>query len=155
MFSDDDNKPRILVDAVGCPVVDVAISLAKRHKMSCVLFCDTSHEFDKIGASTIVVDQGADSADFALANYIRNGDIVVTQDYGLAAMALAKKAYVFNQNGQQYTDDNIDMLLSVRYEKSKQRRMTGRGSRIPKRTQDQDKAFYELLNTHISRRDIS
>lgn len=154
MFADDDKKPRILVDADGCPVVDAAISLAKKYQLSCVLFCDTSHEFEKIGARTIVVDQGADSADFALANHIRHGDIVITQDYGLAAMALAKKANVFNQNGQQYTNDNIDMLLSVRYERRKQRRMNGRGTRIPKRTQEQDKAFYQSLHLHISERDI-
>ena len=154
MAGDEDNKPRILVDADGCPVVDAAISLAARHQLSCVLFCDTSHELEKIGAKTIVVDQGADSADFALANHIRHGDIVVTQDYGLAAMALAKKACVFNQDGRQYTADNIDMLLNVRYERSKQRRKTGRGSRIPKRTQEQNKSFYQSLHGHICQRDI-
>ena len=152
MCETDDVKPRILVDADGCPVVDAAISLAKMNQLTCVLFCDTSHEFNKIGAMTIVVDQGADSADFALANHIRQGDIVITQDYGLAAMSLAKKASVFNQNGQQYTDDNIDMLLGVRYERRKQRRMNGRGSRIPKRTREQDVAFYQSIQAHISQR---
>ncbi|MEG2679670.1 MAG: DUF188 domain-containing protein, partial [Oscillospiraceae bacterium] len=87
---------RILVDADGCPVVDSTISLATAHKIECLLLCDTSHVFEKAGAKTLTFSQGADSVDFALVNLIQPGDLVVTQDYGLAAMCLARNAVVLN-----------------------------------------------------------
>ena len=94
---------RILVDADGCPVVDSTIALAKAHKIECLLLCDTSHVFERSGAKTLTFSKGADSVDFALVNLIQTGDIVVTQDYGLAAMCLARNAVVLNQDGMEYT----------------------------------------------------
>ena len=72
---------RILIDADGCPVVDMAVCMARQHNIECLLLCDTSHEFRKEGATTITVSKGADSVDFVLMNLLRKGDIVVTQDY--------------------------------------------------------------------------
>ena len=83
---------RILIDADGCPVVDIAVQTAKENCIECIILCDTSHVFEKEGAATVTVSKGADSVDFALVNMIQPGDIVVTQDYGLAAMCLARKA---------------------------------------------------------------
>ncbi|MEG2139014.1 MAG: DUF188 domain-containing protein, partial [Oscillospiraceae bacterium] len=105
---------RILVDADGCPVVDSTIALAAAHKIQCLLLCDTSHVFEKAGAKTLTFSQGADSVDFVLVNLIQPGDLVVTQDYGLAAMCLARNAVVLNQDGMEYTANNIDALLLQR-----------------------------------------
>ena len=79
---------RILIDADGCPVTKAAIKIADKHNIEAVIFCDTSHIFDYPGIKVITVGKGADSADFALVNSIEANDIIVTQDYGLAAMAL-------------------------------------------------------------------
>ena len=90
---------KILIDADGCPVTKLAVKLATERGISAIIVCDTSHEFSIDGAETITVSKGADSADFALVNKAENGDIIITQDYGLAAMALAKRANVITQNG--------------------------------------------------------
>ena len=107
----------ILIDADGCPVVDLTLQIAKRFDAPVIILCDTSHQIEREGAQTLVFDKGSDSVDFALVNRVRPGDIVVTQDYGLASMCLAKRARVLNQNGLEYTSDNMDALMLRRYEK--------------------------------------
>lgn len=136
---------RILIDADGCPVVDKTIQIAKDHNVACILLCDTSHVFVKEGAKTITVSKGADSVDFCLVNLTQEGDIVITQDYGLAAMCMAKKAFVLNQNGLQYCDENIDSLLSARHIAKKIRRAGGHLKGPKKRTTQQDQAFEASL----------
>lgn len=136
---------KLLIDADGCPVVDIAVRLAQARKTECVIVCDTSHVFEKDGARTVTVSKGADSADFALVNLIEAGDRVVTQDYGLAAMCLAKKAIVINQDGMEYTDDNIDALLLSRHTAKKIRMAGGRIKGPSKRTSGQDRTFEEKL----------
>jgi hypothetical protein len=136
---------RILVDADGCPVVKIAVDTAFRLGAECILLCDTSHEFDYDGVNTVTVGKGADSVDFALVNMARPGDIVVTQDYGLAAMCLARSAKPIDQNGMVYTDNNIDGLLNARHIAKKIRRAGGRLKGPPKRTAAQDEAFRASL----------
>ena len=91
---------KLLVDADGCPVTDICIRQGNAHGMDVVLFCDTAHIMNREGARTVVVEKGADSADFALVNHVQKGDIVVTQDYGLAALCLARGAQPMDQNGR-------------------------------------------------------
>ena len=144
---------KILIDADGCPVVDLTVRLAAKHGAECVILCDTAHEFNRGGAQTVIVEQGADSVDFKLVNLVREGDIVVTQDYGLAAMCLARKAVPLSQNGMVYTDKNIDQLLFTRYVSKKIRNSGGRLKGPSKRKPEQDKAFEEALERLI--KDIS
>lgn len=144
---------KILIDADGCPVVDLTVRLAAKHGAECVILCDTAHEFNREGAQTVVVEKGADSVDFKLVNLVREGDIVVTQDYGLAAMCLARKAVPLSQNGMVYTDKNIDQLLFTRYVSNKIRNSGGRLKGPSKRKPEQDKAFEEALERLI--KDIS
>ncbi|MEI6131856.1 MAG: YaiI/YqxD family protein [Bacillota bacterium] len=132
---------KILIDADGCPVVDITIALSKKHNIECILLCDTSHVFEKVGARTVTVSKGADSVDFALVNMAQKGDVVVTQDYGLAAMCLARAAKVISQDGMIYNDFNIDSLLNQRYVAKKIRMAGGRLSGNSKRTKEQDKKF--------------
>ncbi len=116
---------KILIDADACPVTEIAVRIAKEYGLECVLFCDTSHEISYDGASTITVDGGADSADFALVNCISAADIALTQDYGLASMCLGKRAFVINQNGLEYTNENIVYLMESRHE-ARKLRMSGK-----------------------------
>lgn len=138
-------KKRILIDADGCPVVEEAIRTASSHHWEVILLCDTAHRLEREGAQTLVVSKGADSVDFALVNLVENGDIVVTQDYGLAAMCLARSAIVINQDGMEYTAGNIDALLLARHTARKIRSGGGRLKGPSKRTPAQDAAFIEKL----------
>lgn len=106
---------KILIDADGCPVVDLTIALAKRFNWPVLLICDTSHEMYREGAETLTVSKGADAVDFVLVNRVQPGDIVVTQDYGLAAMVLAKRGVPIDQNGRIYNEGNIEQLLHGRH----------------------------------------
>lgn len=135
----------ILIDADGCPVVDITVKIAAEYKIDCIIFCDTSHVFEKVGAKTITVSKGNDSVDFALVNMVQEGDIAVTQDYGLAAMCLARRAVPISQNGMVYTDDNIDALLNDRYTAKKIRAAGGRIKGSSKRTPEQDVVFAQKL----------
>ena len=95
------SERRILIDADGCPVVDETIKIAKRFGLECLILCDTSHRIEREGAQTMVFSKGADSVDFALVNLMCSGDVVVTQDYGLAAMYLAQSTLALNQDGME------------------------------------------------------
>ena len=132
---------KIFIDADGCPVVDIAVKTAKRYGLECTIICDTSHSIQRDGAETIIVDKGADSADFRLVNLVSAGDIAITQDYGLAAMCLSKRAVVLNQDGKRYTEENISGLLEYRAVSAKIRRSGGRTKGMSKRTFQQDKDF--------------
>jgi len=141
----------VFIDADGCPVVDITVQTAKRAGVDCVIVCDTSHVFEKAGARTVTVSKGNDSADFALVNMIHKGDVAVTQDYGLAAMCLAKGAIPVNQDGMIYNDGNIDALLLQRHTAKKIRMSGGRLKGPPKRTPDQNSAFEKTLNELLSK----
>jgi len=82
----------ILIDADGCPVVDLTVQTAGKYKVPVLILCDTAHHVQRDGAQTLTFDKGADSVDFALVNRVHPGDLVITQDYGLTSMCLARRA---------------------------------------------------------------
>lgn len=137
---------RVFIDADGCPVVGRAVQSAKRAGADCVIVCDASHALQVEGARTVTVLQGSDSADFTLVNMLSKGDILVTQDYGLAAMSLARGAVPVNQDGMVYTDRNIDALLSRRHLARKIRQAGGRVKGPAKRAAHQDVSFDQSLS---------
>ena len=138
---------RIFVDADACPVVRQTENVARRHGVPVTLLCDTNHILRSDYSEVKVIGAGADAVDFALVNLCRAGDVVVTQDYGVAAMALGKRAYALHQDGWQYTDKNIDRLLAERHMAKKARRASHRnhfkGPR--KRTEEDNEKFMESL----------
>jgi uncharacterized protein YaiI (UPF0178 family) len=136
---------KIYIDADGCPVVDITVKIAKQFNIPCIIICDTSHYFEKDGATTITVSKGVDSVDFALVNMVKKDDIVVTQDYGLAAICLARQAIPISQNGMIYNDENILSLLNQRADAKKIRMSGGRLKGPSKRTSVQDKEFVKAL----------
>ena len=145
--------PTVLIDADGCPVVDLTIRICRAHSVPVLILCDTAHRIKRDGAETIVFDKGADSVDFALVNRVRPGDVVITQDYGLAAMCLSRRARVLNQNGLEYTADNIEGLLEQRYHNKKLLR-AGKHLKGPaKRTKEQNEAFETALGRMLEARD--
>lgn len=136
---------KVLIDADGCPVVDICLKLCRKYQMECLLLCDTAHEFHREGAQTLIFDKGADSVDFAIANRVSRNDLVITQDYGLASMCLAKGTQVIHQNGWLYTPENIDALLFERHESRKYRASGGRTKGAKKRTAEQNRAFEKAM----------
>ena len=140
---------KVLIDADACPVADIAVNLCKQFSVPCVLLCDTAHIIYKDGAETLVFDKGSDSVDFALVNRTAPGDIVITQDYGLASMCLGRGVRVLHQDGWEYTLDNISGLMEQRHIAKKHRMSGGRIKGPSKRTKAQDiafeKAFQQLL----------
>ena len=136
---------KILIDADACPVTRLTESIAKRHGLPCVLLCDTNHVLTSDYSEVRTIGAGADAVDFALINLCRRGDAVITQDYGVAAMALGKGAYAIHQSGKWYTDDNIDELLMQRH-LTKKARMSSRKSHLKgpaRRTAEDDRRFAE------------
>lgn len=144
---------QILVDADACPVVRLTEHIARQHHIPVTLFCDTNHLLRSDYAAVRTVGAGRDAVDFALTAACRAGDIVVTQDYGVAAMVLGKGAYAIHQSGMYYTADNIDRLLLERHLAQKARRAkTKHHLKGPaKRTAQDDEAFARQLQQLIAR----
>lgn len=135
----------IYIDADACPVVGIAEDIATKYNISVTLLCDTNHVLTSDYSEVIVVGAGADAVDYKLISICHRGDIVVTQDYGVAAMALGKGAYAIHQSGKWYTNENIDQMLMERHLNKKARRASSRnhikGPR--KRTEEDDQRFAE------------
>lgn len=136
---------KIYVDADGCPVVDEAVELAQEAKLEIIIVKNYAHIIDNPYATIVSVDISRDSADFYIANAIEKGDIVVTQDYGLAAMCLSKEALAINQNGLIYTQDNIDGMLNRRHLHQQLRRQKIYHSKAKKRQRESNTNFINKL----------
>ena len=136
---------QIFVDADACPVTRIVEQTARERGIPCSLLCDTNHVLSSDYSEIKIIGAGADAVDFALINLCHKGDIVVTQDYGVAAMALGKGAYAIHQSGRWYTNENIDRLLMERHMAKKAR--MGKGKHHlkgpAKRTLEDDDRFRE------------
>ena len=140
---------RILVDADACPVKKSILKIAKENKMEVLMFFDNAHVYEDGYSEVFILDKGADSVDYFLINKTLPEDIVVTQDYGVASMGLAKRAYPISNRGLIFTEDNILALLSQRAMNQKIRRHKNmRGPK--KRTKNDDEKFEKSLNEIIS-----
>ena len=142
---------RILVDADACPVIGIVERIAKAHGIPVTLLCDTNHVLKSDYSDVKVISTGADAVDFALINLCERADVVVTQDYGVAAMALGKGAYAIHQSGKWYTNENIDQMLMERHLNKKARRASRKnhlkGPR--KRTSEDNERFRESFEKMI------
>lgn len=142
---------KILVDADACPVVGVIERVAKEKNIKTILFMDTSHQFVSDYSEVITVSKGKDAVDFAVIQSGVKDDLVVTQDYGVAAMALGKGMHAIHQSGKCYTNENIDQMMFERHLSKKARKASthfhGKGPK--KRTKEDDKHFEESLRRVI------
>ncbi|HHX12998.1 MAG TPA: YaiI/YqxD family protein [Clostridiales bacterium] len=137
---------KILVDADACPVKEIIEDIAIKLEIPVIMLIDTSHILHSEYSQVVSVSQAPDAVDFALINRTDKGDIVVTQDYGVAAMALGKGAYAIHHNGKLYTDYNIDIMLMER-DYAKKLRQSGKRVKghNKKRTRNQDLQFAETF----------
>ncbi len=132
----------IFVDADACPVTRLTEEIAKKHSIPVMLLCDTSHLLTSEYSEVRIIGAGADAVDLALINLCQCGDIVVTQDYGVAALALGKGAKAIHQSGRWYTEENIDALLMERHLAKKARKSSKNHLKGPaKRSKEDDKRY--------------
>lgn len=138
---------KIYVDADACPVVKITEKIAKKYGISVMLLCDTNHVLESRYSEVKIISSGIDAVDFALVTLCKQGDLVVTQDYGVAAMALGKGVYAIHQSGKWYTNENIDQMLMERHLSKAARRASSKnhlkGPR--KRTQEDDLRYEKSL----------
>ena len=134
---------RVFIDADACPVVSIVENISKKYNIPVTLLCDTNHVLTSEYSEVIVVGAGADAVDYKLISICHRRDIVVSQDYGVAALALGKGAFAICQSGMLYTQDNIDQMLMERHLARKAR--MGKGKHHlkgpKKRTREEDEAF--------------
>lgn len=141
----------IYVDADACPVVDIVEKTARKYQIPVTLLCDTNHVLTSGYSEVIVVGAGADAVDYKLISLCHRGDIVVSQDYGVAAMALGKGAYAIHQSGKWYTDENIDQMLMERHLNKKARRASQKKhfKGPKKRTGEDDERFAQSFEQMV------
>lgn len=138
---------KIYVDADACPVKDIIITEATQKNIPVVLvksFSHFSHEEDPPGVKSVYVDTGADAADYRIMKLATATDIIITQDYGLAALALGKGCIVLHHTGFAYTQKNIDQLLNTRHASAKARR-SGEKTKGPKAFTHEDREQFQKL----------
>lgn len=142
---------RIFVDADACPVIGIIERLAKKYDVPVTLLCDTNHVLVSDYSEVKVIGAGADAVDYSLIGLCSKGDIVVSQDYGVAAMALGKGAYAIHQSGKWYTNENIDQMLMERHLAKKARRAMKKKhlKGLKKRSLQDDERFTESFEKMI------
>lgn len=144
MDGKNEYRTHIYVDADACPVVHIVEKLARQYDILVILLCDTNHVLASDYSEVKVIGAGADAVDYALIGLCHKGDLVVTQDYGVAAMALGKGAYAIHQSGKWYTDENIDRMLMERHLAKKARRASGKNHlKGPKKRDKEDDERFE------------
>ena len=141
----------IYIDADACPVTHIAEEIARRHGIPVTILCDTNHVMYSDYSTVKLIGAGADAVDLALINLCKAGDIVITQDCGVAALALGKGALAVHQSGKCFTDDNIGGLLMDRHLAKKARRSGKHHLKGPaKRTEDDDRRFADSFERLIA-----
>lgn len=143
---------QIYIDADACPVKNIIIEEAIAKEIPVTLVTSISHFSTKeqpVGVETVYVDTGAEAADYRIIKLIKKGDILVTQDYGLASLGLGKGCIVLHHTGYVYTSENIDQLLQSRY-LSAMVRKSGKRTKGPKPFTDENRKefrqrFKEIL----------
>lgn len=140
---------KILIDGDGCPVVKETIEIARQLDLDVVVVTNYAHELESDYAKIVRVDFGRDVADLYIANHMEKGDLVISQDYGLAAMVIAKAGFVINQYGTVINSDNIDMILSKRHFNKKLRERHGKYTKFKKRTKEDNINYTESLKRQL------
>lgn len=137
---------RIIIDGDACPqkVREICEKAAKEFGIELITVVDVDH-YIASDYQVIVVEQGRDSVDYKIVQIFKEGDILVTQDYGLASLVLSKASAVIHTAGFFINKNNIDTLLQSRYISEKVRKQGGKTKGPSKRTRKQDENFKKCL----------
>ena len=132
----------IYVDADACPVKDEVIDISTQLSISTIMVASLSHRLEvREGVGVVTVDNSFQEADMAIINRTERGDVVVTDDYGLASLVLGKGGHPISFRGRPFTDRNIAPLLEARHLKAKERR-AGLKTRGPRRFSQSDREAF-------------
>ena len=134
---------RVLVDADACPVLEIVRRLCARDGVPVITVSSFRHNIG--GEGHIMVGPEPQAADMAIINRTQRGDLVVTQDWGLAGLALARGAHAISPWGHRFRDDEMDGRLAQRALHARLRRG---GVRLPgprRRTAADDASFEQAL----------
>ena len=136
---------RIIVDGDACPGISIIENIAKKYNIELILYYDINHYINLNYGEVRVVDSGFQSVDMKIANECKSGDIVISQDYGVAAICLGKNAKVLSPKGYIYSNENIGAMLEQRHLNQRIRRGGGRIQSSKKRTKEDDMRLYKNL----------
>ncbi|MDF1616689.1 DUF188 domain-containing protein [Petrocella sp. FN5] len=131
----------VRVDGDACPVRASILQITNKYEVETVIYTDVNHELSYETARVITVDQGIDSVDLAIVRDMKVGDVVITNDYGLASLVLGKKGYAMDANGRAFTLNNIDQLLFERHMHKSLRMMKKKHKGPKKRDRQADVLF--------------
>lgn len=141
---------KIYIDGDACPVKEEIYRDAKAAGIEVILVTSLSHFSGKElldNVTVVYVDEGADSADYRIVALTKPGDLLITQDYGLASLVLPKGVRVMHHLGYEYTQENIGQLLESRYAGA-QLRKSGQRTKGPKKyTSDDREKFRKRFNS--------
>jgi len=147
---------KILVDADACPksVLGICMNLGRRYHILVWTVASFNHSIDS--DHHVAVGDDSQEADIKIINMTEQGDVVVTQDWGLAAVVLGKEARCLSPGGREFRPDRITFLLEEREIKTRLRRSGGRTKGPKKRMVEDDQRFEACLERIIlrSREDI-
>lgn len=143
---------KLIIDGDACPSIPIIEEIARENNIKVLIFCDIHHFIQSNYSEVKVVDSGFQSVDMYVVNNTQSGDIVITQDYGVAAMCLPKKADVINPKGYIYTEKNIERLLEERHISQKIRKGGGRTSSQKKRSKEDDQRLIANLKKLIAKK---
>lgn len=142
---------RIFIDGDGCPVKTEVIKVANALNTPVTIVVDLNHRIAIEGVEVVTVDQGFDSADMAILGRMNHGDVLVTNDIGLASLALGKRGFVMDANGRELDHMNIDRLLFERHLHKEIRQAKGRHKGPKKRHKTANTEFERSFSVMVSR----
>ncbi|RBP45512.1 YaiI/YqxD family protein [Garciella nitratireducens] len=144
------DKMKILIDGDACPVKNEIFEIAFKYDVEVIYFCSLSHYSESnIFPRKVLVDNESQAVDMEIMRNLDKGDIVITQDYGLASLSLDKNAYVLSFNGKNFTKDNINIYLYQRYLSAQQRQKRIKTLKQKKRHRKENLKFKEALEKLI------
>ncbi|MCO4331581.1 YaiI/YqxD family protein [Staphylococcus hyicus] len=147
---------RILIDGDACPVVSSIVELTAETGIFVYIFRSYAHYSHQHYPSHVqlnYIDGGRDAVDFAIIKAMQTDDLIVTQDYGLASIALQKSKYVMHHSGYLYTNENIEQLLTQRFYSQQERRKSRKHPKGPKPFTDAQRHHFEVALQRIIKPD--
>ena len=145
---------KIIVDGDACPGISIITKIAKEYGLDVIIYCDINHYITVDYGEVRVVDSGFQSADMKVVNECTTGDIIISQDYGVAAICLGKKADVISPKGYIYTNENITAMLEQRHLSQRIRRGGGKTPNTKKRTIEDDNRLEKNLSYLLKNKNI-
>lgn len=139
----------VYVDADACPVINEIVDVCNSQNISVTIVCDDSHVIERNDVKVIVVEKGFDSSDYKILSLVNNGNLVITNDYGLSALVLAKKCFVMNFDGKLINEFAIDSMLESRAFSAKMRKANVRLKGPSKRSKEQNDIFINQLKSFL------